>query len=197
MDSRINQKFGRLTILNFTGKTNSSRSKIYLCQCDCGNQKEIAITKLKHKTKSCGCLKSENLNHESGKQSLRFMGHGDISKTFWNRILYSAKNRKKEFNITIEYAWELFLNQNKKCAISGLDLVISPSSKDMYNKSISASLDRIDSTKGYIGGNVQWVHKDINYMKWKLSVDRFKELCKIVTDNDINVSRLESSNREK
>lgn len=26
--------------------------------------------------------------------------------------------------------------------------------------------DRIDPNKGYIIGNVQWVHKHINMMKW-------------------------------
>ena len=29
----------------------------------------------------------------------------------------------------------------------------------------TASLDRIDSTKGYVRGNIQWVHKDINWFK--------------------------------
>lgn len=46
-----------------------------------------------------------------------------------------------------------------------------------------ASLDRIDSSQGYIKGNVQWVHKDINKMKFDLSQDRFLELCNIIVQN--------------
>lgn len=184
MDSIIQQKFNRLTVIEYTGKKTKGRSKIYLCRCDCGNLKEISANKLSNGTKSCGCLKAENLKHGFGKEHPQFNGCGDISGAFWNRIVSSAKKRKKEFNISIEYVWELFLKQNKKCKISGIDLTLSSLRGDMYNKSISASLDRIDSTKGYVEGNVQWVHKDINYMKWKFSVERFKELCRIVTENN-------------
>ena len=42
---------------------------------------------------------------------------------------------------------------------------------------MTASLDRIDSKKGYIEGNIQWVHKDINRMKWAFNEDYFIKLC--------------------
>lgn len=95
MDSMIGMKFGRLTVIEYTGKNNNSRSKIYKCLCECGNYKDIARSKLRAKTKSCGCLKNENLDHRSGKDSSSFSGHGEISKTFWNRIHDSAIKRKK------------------------------------------------------------------------------------------------------
>lgn len=44
----------------------------------------------------------------------------------------------------------------------------------------TASLDRIDSSKGYIPGNVQWVHKDVNKMKLALSEKRLLELCTLI-----------------
>jgi hypothetical protein len=44
----------------------------------------------------------------------------------------------------------------------------------------TASLDRIDSTKGYIEGNLQWVHRDINKLKKNLPDDRFVEICRAV-----------------
>lgn len=40
------------------------------------------------------------------------------------------------------------------------------------------SLDRIDSKKGYVVGNVQWVHKDINRMKNTFPQDYFIQVCK-------------------
>lgn len=43
-----------------------------------------------------------------------------------------------------------------------------------------ASLDRIDSSKGYIPGNVQWVDKRVNYMKQALPEGEFAELCRLV-----------------
>ncbi len=47
----------------------------------------------------------------------------------------------------------------------------------------TASLDRIDSRLGYEPGNIQWVHKDVNQMKWHLSNDRFIEVCRAVVAN--------------
>lgn len=49
---------------------------------------------------------------------------------------------------------------------------------------ITASLDRIDSSKGYVEGNVQWVHKDVNYIKQDLEESYFKKLCKLITENE-------------
>ena len=45
---------------------------------------------------------------------------------------------------------------------------------------VSASLDRIDNTKGYVAGNVQWLHKDINWMKGRFTQPRFLALCRAV-----------------
>jgi hypothetical protein len=50
------------------------------------------------------------------------------------------------------------------------------------NKETTASLDRIDSSKGYIKTNVQWVHKKVNKMKQDTSVDEFKHYCKLICE---------------
>ena len=54
--------------------------------------------------------------------------------------------------------------------------------KMRHNKS-TASLDRIDSSKGYTIDNIQWLHKDINKMKWDFSQEKFLELCKKIVNN--------------
>lgn len=53
------QRFGRLVALK---KVDSHKGKTYwLCQCDCGNQKEIQTSHLTlGQTKSCGCLNKDN-----------------------------------------------------------------------------------------------------------------------------------------
>ena len=53
-----NQRFGRLVAIS---KAPSKNGKTYwLCQCDCGNQKEIQTGHLRDgKIQSCGCLKKE------------------------------------------------------------------------------------------------------------------------------------------
>ena len=67
-----------------------------------------------------------------------------------------------------------------KCAISGLDIYLPKSD----NKKWTATLDRIDSTKGYIENNVQWLHKDINTMKWAFTQDQFLNYCRIIVENN-------------
>ena len=55
--------------------------------------------------------------------------------------------------------------------------------------STTASLDRIDSSKGYVIGNVQWVHKDINIMKNKFDNQYFIDMCKKIASGacEINI----------
>lgn len=48
-------------------------------------------------------------------------------------------------------------------------------------------LDRIDSSKGYIEGNVQWVHKDVNMMKQNYSQKYFIEMCKKIYETNKNI----------
>jgi len=60
------------------------------------------------------------------------------------------------FGVTIEEAWQVFLAQDKKCAISGVELKFAKNyMKDPTSQ--TASLDRKDSAKDYTPENVQWV----------------------------------------
>lgn len=52
------KKFGRLTVVKRV--ENKGHETMWLCRCDCGNQKNITAGNLKsHKTKSCGCIRKE------------------------------------------------------------------------------------------------------------------------------------------
>jgi hypothetical protein len=113
--------------------------------------------------KSCGCLQYA-LNYKNP----RWKGFEEISQSFIYSIMRGAKDRNMEFSVSIEYLWNLFLKQNRKCAISGVDLRFQ---KRISDHNATASLDRIDSLKGYLEGNVQWVHKTVNQLKWDLSND--------------------------
>jgi hypothetical protein len=93
----------------------------------------------------------------------------------------------------MEFLWDLFLKQNKKCAISGIDIVLntrwSEQNKGKFTEIIqTASLDRIDNSKGYTKNNVQWVHKDINFMRGGLAVNDFVFFCKKVAENYFNIT---------
>lgn len=112
-------------------------------------------------TKTCGC---SNLGLRRGTKH--------ISKTFFNIIKRQAKVRNIEFNITLDYLENLLSIQKYKCALSNVDIIIG-----YWNDDTNGSLDRIDSSKGYIEGNVQWLHKDVNMCKQSLSNNEFIEMC--------------------
>lgn len=173
----IGKQFGKLTVTGEHSKTRNGHKR-FTCLCECGNTCNILGTHLRQgNTKSCGC------DRPIGKTHHQWNGVGEISGDFWhNHIVRSAsgdKGRRNpvELSITKEYAWELFLKQNKRCALSGLELTFPRKHKD---KVWSASLDRVDSSKGYVEGNVQWVHKDVNIMKNKFENQYFIEMCKLI-----------------
>lgn len=162
VDSKLIRKFGRYYI------------KV---KCTCGSNilKDLPKSHLKSKL-SKGCEKCSRFHTSKGV--------GLLSGEYWSLIRSGANKRNLDFNITIDHAWNLYLLQGKKCALSGLNIIFEPNC--VHNKKVdnrkkrTASLDRIDSSKGYVLGNVQWVHKDINLMKNKFNQDYFLKICKLI-----------------
>lgn len=147
------------------------------CRCDCGNVTVINCFPFVHKKCiSCGCSRSRK-----GSESVRWTGCGEISGTYWNVIKENASRRGRKLSIKIEYAWSVYQKQKGICCLSGIPLSFAVSNKEFKEGKATASLDRIDSSKGYIEGNVQWVHKDINKLKTDFEQDYFVELCKKVS----------------
>ena len=171
------QKFHKLMVLNVDP---SRRNRVFWwCRCDCGKEKSVAARHLRNgSVKSCGCDK-----HLTGKQNPCWKGYEEIGAHYWARQVRGAEQRNLSFKITIEYVWDLFIKQNKKCALTGQPLCFQ--SRTALTDG-TASLDRIDSSRGYEVGNVWWVHKDINSLKSNFTLDNFREMCKLVTQYEIN-----------
>jgi len=151
--------------------------------CVCGNQFKRRADFVKkrvaqNKIISCGCKTVYNI---PGKENSKWSGIGDLSGAYFSSIKCKAKNKNIEFTVTKQYLWNLFLQQDKKCALSKITLIFAISRK--FDVGQTASLDRIDPNKGYIRDNLQWVHKDINYMKRTYSQDHFIKMCKLVAKN--------------
>lgn len=167
------QKFGKLTVIEPIEKRVGGW--VWKCKCDCGNETEANVSKLRRgKKKSCGC-------GVDGKNNYGWKGYEEIMGTVWNHIGIHAKQRKIMLDITIKDGWELFKKQNRRCALSGVLLYFAKTAKELRSKKQTASLDRIDSSKGYTKDNVQWIHKDLNLMKWDWNQHEFLNWCKLVT----------------
>lgn len=123
---------------------------------------------------------SENTLEYTPNTNKKWKGFGQLSGSYWLTVQRGALSRDIECSVSIEHCWNKFIYQNGKCSITGLPLVFAPSQKRQVEQ--TASLDRVNSDLGYIEGNIQWVHKTINRMKWHLDEDYFKSLCKAILD---------------
>lgn len=141
--------------------------------CDCGNTTTgILHNFLKGTWVSCGCSQ-----YPKGSGSKNWKGIGDMGAAFVTKIKTQAKRRGIEFDLEIKYLWELFLEQNRECALTGLSLMFPSSAYGLSHGEGTASLDRINSNIGYVKSNVQWVHKDVNRMKQQFDQEYFIKLC--------------------
>jgi len=149
-----NERFGKLVALEKLKKV--KYGWLWKCECDCGNFCEVVAARLNgHRKKSCGCT-------EKKEGRWNWSGYKEITGFFWCCLLQNAKRRNIEVKIDIKDAWEQFEKQNRKCALTNEILTFNTKHNSHDG---NASIDRIDSRKGYIKGNIQWVHKRINKMK--------------------------------
>lgn len=162
------EEFNKLNVQSFS-HLDRHKKKIWLCLCKCGNEVYATTTDLrKNKTTQCKECCSEQ----------QYKGCGELSASFFSQIRGGATQRGLELEVDIYFLWDLFLKQNRKCAYTGLDIVL-----DKDKSKITASLDRTDSSKGYLKDNVKWVHKTINKMKQNLSEEEFLIFCDLVSSN--------------
>lgn len=174
----IGQKFGRLTAIKPTD-TSIRKAIVWQFECECGNVIEAIATRVKsgHK-RSCGCLHNDIAKSYRLDNNPNWTGYETIRGSLWSTIKRSASVRNLEFNITIEYIWQLYQEQNGCCKLTNLPIVLD--FRDSDKKERTASLDRIESNKGYVVGNVQWIHKTVNKMKMDIDEKTFIEFCKLV-----------------
>jgi len=200
----VGQTFGNYTIISDKIASDKNGKTYWLVKCNCGNEvfvrQDILKSNQARKCRVCSNKEKFKNNVDLGKMhtknySPKHYGVGDLPRNIFTHYRNGAKLRNLEFSISIEYCWELFQKQKGKCALTGEDIWLRPKDKTStvtcikngnrnldYSK-FNASLDRIDSSKGYIEENVQWVKREVNIMKMDLSQEEFIEICKKVTNH--------------
>lgn len=154
-------------------KTKSGQVKPYFSVTClfCGNPRNItrhdhAVKFSAYRCKTC----SNKDNHPQGEVK-------GIRVSWFNKFKFGAQYRSLDWEIEIEDIADLLTEQGGCCALSGL-----PISACGDLDAITASLDRIDNSKGYVAKNVQLVHKKVNMMRGSMPVKEFVSFCNLVAN---------------
>jgi hypothetical protein len=113
----------------------------------------------------------------------------EMSACVWSTLVNGARSRGFEVTICFEDIWRVFVQQGRKCALTGWPVAFSPT-----KSKTTASVDRIDSERGYHLDNIQIVHKTVNRNKLDSKEVDFYAMCKAIHEhrkNDFEVSVLD------
>lgn len=165
------KRYGRLTVIERGPDADTKRNRIrWKCICDCGNKVMVRPGDLKRgNTKSCGCYWREQ-HQETRKLPMDTA----FKHAIWQRIKSSAKKRRINFTVTIDQVWEV-------CQLPCHYCGSQPSNKIKHDGQSFTfqGIDRKDSRKGYIPGNILPccqhcnVEKGSKSYKWYMEFRRF------------------------
>ena len=110
-------------------------------------------------------------------------GYKELSGSFLYQYRKDAQKKGRLWSVTAEELWQKWEEQQGKCSYTGRPLT----------HGVDASIDRIDSSKGYTLDNIQWVHKDINRMKTDFPEDTFIGFCREVAAHRFDIIGFDAS----
>lgn len=114
-------------------------------------------------------------------RSKRFNKQRSHERNFLQRVWYGAAKRLTNTTstevITYEELYDIWLKQDKKCAITGIHMTTATG---VGRVQTNVSIDRIDNKLGYTKDNVQLVCLWANTAKNDLPMSEFVEYCKKV-----------------
>lgn len=119
-------------------------------------------------------------DHLCSTKHLRRGRHADLFSPF-RYYMKKARDRRHETDLDLPYLKALWEQQGGRCALSGVQMEIPPTTGafDARRRDpLKPSLDRIDSSKGYLKGNVRFVTMIANFAKQGFSDDVLIEFCR-------------------
>jgi len=96
-------------------------------------------------------------------------------------LLRRIKNKYHNYDVDLEYLKEVWDNQSN-CVYTGVKLQL-PKYKGINDPLYTASIDRIESDKGYVKGNIQFISITSNHAKNSMSHEQMIKFCELITEN--------------
>jgi hypothetical protein len=160
-------------------------------ECICNNCNKSFTKPLKEHTRSqkvgrssfcsLACASKFNPNRFGGKVGNRIPPRNPTNP--FKYYLRNIMRRHHKWDVTLEYLKQIWDEQEGICPYTKIKLVLNTHSHRNTDIRFTASLDRINSSIGYIKGNVQFVSMAINYMKSSMSHSDTTEFLQIITKN--------------
>lgn len=185
--SKNNFKIGtiinNLEIISEPFKKGKTNHKWYKVRCtNCNSEMDTST----HFSLNCVhlCKKCQNY-FTSRSRSVKYCV-GKILAWFYNDLKRGAKVRNLEFLLTKEDLSSIFEKQEYNCYYSGIQLEIClyhHKNRSEGRINTTASIDRLDSTKGYTVDNIVFCHKKINIMKGAILEREFVDICRLISNN--------------
>jgi hypothetical protein len=151
---KIGEKYSRLTIIekveNYVSPSGKTESR-FKCKCDCGNEKIAISGHLKSgRTQSCGCLNNE----ERGKRFTKYSTKHNLSK---HELYPTYQGMKQRCSNPNHQRWMSYGGRGIKvedCWLGENGFVNFL--KDMGERPVGKTLDRIDNDGNYGLTNCRW-----------------------------------------
>ncbi len=144
----------------------------FYCSLKCAGKNK---KNLEHLTK----FKNNFLNTKYTRQRDKYAGF----RWYMKVIKKSSKKRNQLYDVDIEYLEMLWEQQDGICPFTKQKLVLKQYSDDNISAPYSASIDRIDNSKGYIKGNIRFVALMFNYARNRFSDEQVIDFCKNVSQS--------------
>ena len=155
----VGMRFHKLLVLSYA-RTDHNKKVIWLCQCDCGNQKEIIGGSLiSGRTRSCGCMKGVSF------------GDG-VTNRVYGQYKRNAELRGLSFELSKEEFCHLTGQECYYCGIHPSNAVHGKGRHAIYDFMYNG-VDRLDNSKGYTTDNCFPCCVTCNKAKNNHSVDYF------------------------
>ena len=170
-------------------KYKRKQEEVQCCYCKTIFKKDVSeikrslkVGRLSYCSMKCAKSIASNLNHLKNINPLDASHLKGYSKPHeYSNLkmhLRRIKSRDKGHNVTLEDLVEKWNEQNGLCVYSKVELIhptLGPNSHIF-----TASVDRIDSSLGYIKGNIQFISIAMNHMKGDMSNEEMFKLLKIL-----------------
>jgi hypothetical protein len=166
-----------------------NKSKMTFCSVSCTAQKLTDKEELRLRgLKGSKALSPEQKRYINIQRKLKNLDEFSPFRLFLNGS--RKKGHRQYENLTLQYLKDVWDSQKGICALTGVPMEIRATTLEVKKRPRTplwgASLDRIDSSKEYAQGNVQFVCKGANLMKNNHTNDEALKFVKMIIESRQN-----------